>query len=421
MIGTELAHYRITAKLGEGGMGEVWRATDSQARPRGRDQGPAGVVLQRSRAPGALRARGEGPGESQPSAHRGDLRPRGGRGREGAGPRAGRGADARRASGAGTAAARGGARDRPPDRRGARGGARQGDRPPRPEAGERQAHRRRQGEGARLRPRQGARPDDQLGLLGLAARALADDVARRDDAGGHPRHRRLHEPGAGARRQRRPPRRRLGVRRRAVRDALRPHALRRPDGLRHAGLGAQGRARPGAAAAVDAGAHPAAPRTLPAQGRPAAAALDRRRPDHDRGGAARRGRRARNGLGAGGRAAAALAGGGGAGGCGARRRRPLRARRPPGRTRAGGASASCASTCRSPTELVPRRSAEGLARRPAHRLRRPRQGRQGADLAALARRRRRAPARRHRGTSRRPAGRSGRRTAATSPSSPPTS
>ena len=117
---------------------------------------------------------------------------------------------------------------RAPDRRGARGGARARRRPPRPEAGQRQAVRGWPGEGARLRPRQGARSG---GLR--AARRFAHDHRDGDPARRHPRHRRLHEPRAGARPGGRQALRHLGFRLRPLRDADREARLRGRDRLRH--------------------------------------------------------------------------------------------------------------------------------------------------------------------------------------------
>ena len=85
--------------------------------------------------------------------------------------------------------------------------------------------------------------DDPGVRLGGRPLAVAHARAHRHRGRPHPRHRGLHVARAGARQGRRQARRHLGVRRRALRDAHRPAALRGRDGERRARRGAEDRAR----------------------------------------------------------------------------------------------------------------------------------------------------------------------------------
>ena len=80
-VGMQLGSLEITALLGKGGMGEVYRARDTKlkAETRRRHQNPAAGVFPRSRSRRPLPAGSRNSGLTESSEYRRDLWSRGGR------------------------------------------------------------------------------------------------------------------------------------------------------------------------------------------------------------------------------------------------------------------------------------------------------------------------------------------------------
>ena len=181
MIGTTLAHYRITGELGSGGMGEVWRAEDEKL---GREVAVKVLAADVAQDPERL-ARFEREAKVLASLNHPNIAHLYGLETVASGSGTGPNSDAddnskfKIQNSELTAPAvtflvmelvegedlsdrsswhdphRRSDPDRAPDRRGARSGARGGDRPPRSQTGEHQDQGRRHGEGPRLRAREG--------------------------------------------------------------------------------------------------------------------------------------------------------------------------------------------------------------------------------------------------------------------------
>ena len=82
--GTRFGSYQVAATIGSGGMGEVYRARDTELEARRRDQGAARSRSSTTRSASRASSARRSPRLAQPPEHRSDLRPRAQRRRHGA-------------------------------------------------------------------------------------------------------------------------------------------------------------------------------------------------------------------------------------------------------------------------------------------------------------------------------------------------
>ena len=217
-VGVRLGPYEVTGTLGAGGMGEVYRARDTRLK-----RNVALKILPTTFADDPDRlARFQGEAEVLASLNHPNIAAL--YGLEDAGNTKAlimelvEGPTLAERIAQGPIRRRGRDSDRQADRRGARGRARAGHHPPRPEARQREGAGRRHGEGAGLRSGEGA----GAGRRRTNGVAVSDgDVAPEDAGRIGARHSWIHVPGTGAWKACRQAHRHLGLRVRALRTARR--------------------------------------------------------------------------------------------------------------------------------------------------------------------------------------------------------
>ena len=285
MIGSSFSHFQVTSKLGEGGMGEVWRAEDTKL---GRDVALKMLPEVFAQDPERL-ARFEREARVLASLSHPNI----------AGIHGLEEVDGKRFLVMelvdGETVAERIQRGPMPVEEAARiakqiaeaveSAHEKGVDSPRPEAGERQDHAGWAGQGAGLRSGEGIGSGDRCPASGVGQDLSLSPTLTQAMTGigvllGN---RGLHEPGTGPRQTRGPEGGHLGLRLHPVRDADRPEAVHRGNGYRCDRCGGAQGTGSGRTSAKGAGAHSAPARALSGKGLDPSPAVDRRGADRPRG------------------------------------------------------------------------------------------------------------------------------------------